>query len=63
MAGDQVWVAHKGKRFRVAPEDGGVSRLSRITQLQIVDPETPASMDISLREEMTRAWESDWTSL
>ncbi len=62
IAGDEVWVAYKGRRLQLVPE-GGVSRLSRVTRLDVIDSETPASAERVLREEMTRAWERDWSEL
>ena len=62
MAGDEVWVAHKGRRLQLTPE-GGVSRLSRVTRLDVVDSETLGAAEHQLREEMTRAWERDWSEL
>lgn len=68
MAGHEVWVAHKGRRFRVSPEEGCGTRLSRITPLEVVAAEASAPGDgvpgdLSMQEEMTRAWESDWSTL
>lgn len=63
MAGTDVWVVHKGRRFKVAPENVPSRRLDRITPLEVVNPESPELSDSGLQEEMTRAWEKDWSSL
>jgi hypothetical protein len=66
MEGKDIWVIHKGQRFKVVPEIQPGSRLSRITPLEVINPSTPASgkrSDQSLQEEMVRAWERDWSTL
>jgi antitoxin (DNA-binding transcriptional repressor) of toxin-antitoxin stability system len=66
MDGGEVWVLHKGRRFKIAPEDKPVSRLSRITSLEVINPEFSGLSDLKdphLQEEMERAWESDWVDL
>lgn len=63
LAGSEVWVTHKGRRFRIAPENLSGSRLDRITPLQIVNPQASGLNDPSLQEEMVRAWERDWSIL
>ena len=67
MDGEEVWVMHKGRRFKVVPETKPGSRLSRITPLAVINPandsaSTKAS-NRSLREEMVHAWERDWSDL
>ena len=61
--GSEVWVSYKGRRFRIAPEDQPSSRLDRITPLEVVNPAGRQLNDPSLKEEMTRAWEKDWSEL
>ena len=63
MEGGEVWVSHKGQRFRIAPDGKPVSRLSRITPLEVINPEATELGDSELREEMARAWEKDWSTL
>lgn len=63
MAGSEVWVVHKGRRFKIAPEHASDSRLSRITPLEVLNSESPEPEALSLQEEMTRAWEKDWSTL
>ncbi len=63
LDGSEVWVKHKGRRFRIAPDTQPGSRLSRITPLEIVNPDVPELESRLLQEEMVRAWESDWSTL
>lgn len=63
LNGTEVWVIHKGRRFKVAPDNSPSSRLSRITTLEVINPKSPELNDPSLQEEMTHAWERDWSSL
>jgi prevent-host-death family protein len=67
MEGKEVWVVHKGRRFKVVPETKPGSRLSRITPLALINSASPAGSmkrsDRSLQEEMVRAWERDWSTL
>jgi antitoxin (DNA-binding transcriptional repressor) of toxin-antitoxin stability system len=63
LDGSEVWVTYKGRRFRIAPENRPTSRLARITPLEIVNSEGLGLDDPSLREEMTHAWEQDWSEL
>jgi hypothetical protein len=67
LDGKEVWVLHKGRRFKVVPEIQPGSRLSRITPLAVVRPANQAAStkrsDRSLQQEMMRAWERDWSGL
>ena len=67
MAGGEVWVTHKGQRFRIVPDKKALSRLSRITPLDILNPDVPDLNDRALKAEsmaeMERAWERDWSIL
>ncbi len=67
MAGGEVWVTHKGRRFRIAPEGQAAGRLSRITPMEILNPEAPDLNDPAFKAEMMaemeKAWESDWSAL
>lgn len=58
MAGAEVWVKHKGRRFKLSPDKKPVSKLSRLTKADFINPDVPN--DGSLLREMTRAWEKDW---
>jgi hypothetical protein len=61
MDGSEIWVIHKGRRFKIAPDDSP-TRLSRITPLEVVNPRSQSDSS-TLLQEMTKAWEKDWSSL
>ena len=63
--GKEVWVLHKGQRFKVVPESKPGDRLSRITPLEVINSSTGSlkARDRSLQEEMAQAWERDWSNL
>ena len=63
MAGGEVWVTHRGHRFRIAPDRKPVSRLARITPLEVINPVAPRSAEDALLNEMRAAWEQDWSEL
>jgi prevent-host-death family protein len=67
MDGEELWVLHKGRRFKIVPETKSGSRLGRITPLNLIPPASQAAStkqsDRSLQEEMMRAWEQDWSDL
>jgi len=63
MSGAEVWVAYKGRRFRVVPDAEPTSRLSRITPLEIISPAAGGRTEQSLQQEMTALWERDWSTL
>ena len=63
LEGNEVWVSYKGRRFRIAPENQPASRLERLTPLDVVNPDNEQLKDSSLQEEMSRAWEKDWSEL
>ncbi|MGH9600173.1 MAG: hypothetical protein ACRD27_09925 [Terracidiphilus sp.] len=59
LDGVEVWVRHKGRRFRIVPEGPPVDKLSRITPMDII----PAGVDIeddSWKVEMMREWKRKW---
>ena len=62
MSGAEVWVVHRGRRFKIAPENPPGSRLDRITPLDLINSESPG-LENSLREEIVRAWQDDWSTL
>jgi len=47
--GDEVWVTHKGRRFRIVPEHQSGNRLSRITPLDVINPKASGVDDDSLQ--------------
>jgi antitoxin (DNA-binding transcriptional repressor) of toxin-antitoxin stability system len=62
IAGDEVWVTHKGTRFKLAPEKPA-SRLSRVTQMDLINEDGPGLEDESWKEEMRLEWEKDWENI
>jgi antitoxin (DNA-binding transcriptional repressor) of toxin-antitoxin stability system len=60
LDGVEVWVTHKGRRFKIVPEGKPVSRLSRITPMDVINHAEGGLENTGLLEEMTRAWEADW---
>ncbi len=58
MEGGEVWVSHKGRRFRIVPENAP-SKLSRVTPIEIVSSGVDLEDD-SWKKEMMREWEKNW---
>jgi antitoxin (DNA-binding transcriptional repressor) of toxin-antitoxin stability system len=58
LDGKEVWVSHKGRRLRLVPEHAP-SKLSRVTQLDVIAPGVDIDDD-SWKVEMTREWERKW---
>lgn len=65
--GVEVWVTHKGRRFRLVPEGKPVNKLSRITPMDVmVDPNfdmNDPAFKAELQAEMEKEWEKDWADL
>lgn len=62
MDGADVWVTHKGRRFRITPEPRKGSKLSRLTRSDyLINEDVPD--DGALLKEMTKAWEKDWDEM
>ena len=59
LEGGEVWFTHKGRRLKIVPEGKPVSRLSRITPMDIVVSGTDLEDD-SWKQEMMREWEEKW---
>jgi hypothetical protein len=60
LDGIDIWVTHKGRRFKIVPEGKPVSRLSRITPMDVINYAAGGLENTGLLEEMTREWEADW---
>jgi len=60
LEGQEVWVTHKGRRVKIVPEGKPVSRLSRITPMDVINYAEGGLENTGLLEEMTREWEADW---
>lgn len=58
LEGKEVWVSHKGRRVRIVPE-ASLSKLSRITPMEIVVPGADLK-DNSWKGEIMRDWERKW---
>lgn len=67
MGGEEVWVKHKGGRVKLTPENAPKSRLSRITPMEIINPDLPDFDDPAFKAqmlaEMEAEWEKDWATL
>lgn len=63
ISGAEVTVVSKGRRVKLAPDDTPGSKLSRVTPLDLVEAQPSSDSSASLQEEMTRAWERDWSTL
>jgi hypothetical protein len=62
LEGAAVWILRKARRFRLARDQAPASRLSRITPLELVNPEGDSSGP-TFQQDMQRAWEHDWSAL
>ena len=66
LEGKEVWVTHKGRRVRIAPEHAP-SKLSRITPMDILNPPdfdmTDPAFKAQMLAEMEKEWEKDWEEL
>ena len=67
LDGSEVWFTHKGRRLKIVPEGQPVSRLSRITPMEVMvdlnfDMNDPAFKAEWLAE-MEKEWEKDWAGL
>jgi hypothetical protein len=60
LDGREIWFTHKGRRLKIVPEGPPVSRLSRITPMDVINYAEGGLENTGLLEEMTRAWEADW---
>jgi hypothetical protein len=59
LEGKEIWVRHKGRRVRIAPEGPLPDKLSRITPMNVF----PSGVDLeddSWKEEIMRTWEENW---
>lgn len=64
--GADVRFTHKGRRYRIVPEDSG-DKLSRLTPMQVFvdenfDPNDPA-FKAEWMAEMEKEWEKEWSQL
>lgn len=65
--GKDVRFTHKGRRFRVVPEDAPVDKLSRITPMQVLVDEDFNLDDPAFKAErmaeMEKEWDKEWAQL
>ncbi len=61
MDGTDIWVTHKGRRFKITPETKPPSKFDRATPMDVINFDMPD--DGSLLKEMTLAWEKDWEDI
>lgn len=62
LNGEDITFTHKGVHFKVTPEIE-ITRLGRLTPMQVVNPKTAHLGGKELMREMERAWEKDWANL
>jgi antitoxin (DNA-binding transcriptional repressor) of toxin-antitoxin stability system len=60
MAGAEVWVTHKGRRFKIEPEKPKGSKLARLTKRDYINYDVPED---ALRKEMFAAIQKDWDEI
>ena len=59
LEGQNVWITHKGQRFKLVPEGRAVDKLNRITPMEII----PSNVDLdddSWKQKSMQEWERDW---
>jgi prevent-host-death family protein len=61
--GIEVWVTHKGKRFRIVPEEKPPSKLSRVTLMEGILVDMSEEEEMAMKRDMQLAWEADWEDL
>ena len=59
LEGGDVWFTHKGRRLKLVPEGKPLSKLSRLTPMEVISPGVDIDDD-SWKEEMAREWEQNW---
>jgi hypothetical protein len=59
LDGSEVWIIHKGRRLKIVPEGKPVSRLSRITPMDILAPGANLEDD-SWKQAMMGEWDRKW---
>jgi hypothetical protein len=57
MGGAEVWVKHKGRRFRIEPEKPKGSKLARLTKRDLINHDVPEDAH---KIEMWKAIQEDW---
>jgi hypothetical protein len=60
MSGTEVWVKHKGRRFKIAPEPRKGSKLARLTKRDLINHDVPEDAH---KIEMWKAIQEDWDQI
>jgi antitoxin (DNA-binding transcriptional repressor) of toxin-antitoxin stability system len=60
MEGTEVWVTHKGRRFKLEPEKSKGSKLSRLTKRDYINHDVPEDAH---KIEMWKAIQEDWDQI
>ncbi len=60
MGGAEVWVKHKGRRFRIEPEKPKGSKLARLTKRDLINHDVPEDAH---KIEMWKAIQEDWDQI
>ncbi len=60
MEGTEVWVKHKGRRFRIEPEKPKGSKLARLTKRDYINYDVPEDAH---KVEMWKAIYEDWDQI
>jgi antitoxin (DNA-binding transcriptional repressor) of toxin-antitoxin stability system len=63
MAGEEVFVAYKGRRLRIVPKKRAGDKLGRLTPMDVINADGPGLEDESWKEEMRLEWEKDWEAI
>ena len=61
--GEHITIVYKGSRLQIAPENPAGSRLSRVTPLQVINPQFGELDEKAMKAGMEQAWERDWSTL
>jgi hypothetical protein len=60
MGGAEVWVKHKGRRFRIEPEKPKGSKLARLSKRDYINHDVPEDAH---KIEMWKAIQEDWDQI
>ncbi len=63
IAGETVEFMHQGTTIRLVVPEGRSTRLDRLTQMQITNPEVPDYAERKLQAEMWAEIDKDWAEL
>ena len=63
IAGETIEFTHQGTTIRLVVPEHHLSRLGRLTQKQIINPEVSAEAEQELKTDMWKEIERDWAEL